>query len=70
MTQDDTEAVRLFAEAAAQGYSLALYNLAWHQEEGLGTARDVAAAIQNYRLAKAQGISLAEGPLARLAGAV
>ncbi|MDE2461990.1 MAG: SEL1-like repeat protein, partial [Gammaproteobacteria bacterium] len=48
VARDDSEALRWYAQTAQQAYPHALCNLAYMQDEGLGTGPDARAAAENY----------------------
>ena len=55
VAQDYAEALRLFQLAAAQGHTLALFNVAYCYEEGQGVPKNKSEAIRWYRRAQAAG---------------
>ena len=66
VAQDDTEAVRWYRLAVAQGYALAQFGMGVMYAYGQGVAQDDAEAVRWYRLAAAQGYALAQDELRRL----
>ena len=55
VVKDDTEAVRLYRQAATQGHALAQNNLGYMYAKGLGVAKDDAEAVRLYRQAADPG---------------
>jgi TPR repeat protein len=61
--QDDGEAAKWFAKAAAQGDANAQYNLAMLYHQGLGVRQDDAEAVKWLRLGAAQGFARSQHSL-------
>ena len=66
VTQNKTEAARLFKLAADQGDATAQCNLGVCYEYGRGVAKDIKEAVRLYKLAAAQGDENAKKALKRL----
>jgi TPR repeat protein len=66
LAEDDTEALKWFELAAKQGDAVAQSELARMYQSGIGTRPDIAAAIDLYRKAAAQGYVNAEASLGTL----
>jgi hypothetical protein len=63
VAQDDSEAVRLYSLAAAQGHAMAQSNLGRMFQKGRGVAQDYAEAVRLYSLAATQGLAVAQSNL-------
>jgi hypothetical protein len=66
VARDDTEAVRLFRQAAETGNADAINNLGVMYEHGTGVAKDYAEAVRLYRQAAEKGNTLAINNLGRM----
>jgi TPR repeat protein len=60
VTENDTEAIKWFKEAAVAGHSEAMMNLAYHYRYGLGVPKDPNEAARWYRKADAAGHKFAK----------
>lgn len=60
VTQNKTEAARLYKLAADQGYARAQCNLGWCYKYGEGVAKDIKEAVRLYKLAADQGHARAQ----------
>ena len=60
VARDDTEAVRLYRQAAAQGLAMGQSNLGFMYAEGRGVAKDETEAVRLFQQAAAQGYALGQ----------
>ena len=66
VTQDKSEAVRWYREAAEQGYANAQYNLGAMYYNGEGVRQDKSEAVKWFRKAAEQGYTPAQNALKNL----